>query len=342
MNRLFMLLLVFLCWSCVHNPTEKNSKSKRDKIVRVKDKIKEIEITDVMCNRFCDIYLMNDYFIIVEHRSTDKQIHLFYKNDFRYITSAAPIGQGPGEITNMGDLIVDEVRRRFYVCDNGKQKIFSYELDSVLVNPFYMPEVKMDLNATEHPKESQFINDTLLMGLVLEPTGISGFQLYTAKWNINTGEFDYMEDLHPEIERKRYSVAISLEQGIYVECFHHHDLMCIRKLDGELVYNIYGRHWNTETSNKSLYYNNRVVFCKDKIVSLYVGGNNFYIDKNGSLQGVWPTKLIVFDSNGEYIKTLETGYNICDFCYDEANNRLIMSMNNNIQFGYLELEGLLN
>ena len=31
-------------------------------------------------------------------------------------------------------------------------------------------------------------------------------------------------------------------------------------------------------------------------------------------------------------------YKIADFCYDKENNRIIMCMNDDIQFGYLDLD----
>jgi hypothetical protein len=43
---------------------------------------------------------------------------------------------------------------------------------------------------------------------------------------------------------------------------------------------------------------------------------------------------------GDYIQTLETGYNISDFCYDKDNNRIIMSLDAEVQFAYLDLDGL--
>jgi hypothetical protein len=45
--------------------------------------------------------------------------------------------------------------------------------------------------------------------------------------------------------------------------------------------------------------------------------------------------------DGNYIKTIETGYRICDFCYDEKNNRVIMNLDNEIQFAYLSLDKIL-
>jgi predicted RNA-binding protein associated with RNAse of E/G family len=56
----------------------------------------------------------------------------------------------------------------------------------------------------------------------------------------------------------------------------------------------------------------------------------------------WPTKFLVFDLEGNYLKTLETGYKICNICYDKKENRILMSLDDQIQFASLELDGLLD
>jgi hypothetical protein len=42
-----------------------------------------------------------------------------------------------------------------------------------------------------------------------------------------------------------------------------------------------------------------------------------------------------------YIQTLETGYRISYFCYDKENNRILMALDDDIQFACLELDGLI-
>jgi hypothetical protein len=324
-----------LCWSCTHDSGTEKHQGKRDKIVNVREKVKEIVIPeeDVMIGSFARLYLMGDYLIIADQRSPDKFIHLFDKNRFGYVTSTAYRGQGPGEIANLGTIGVDEVNRIFFVSDHGKQRIFGYELDSVLVNPFhYIPYVKMKMNESLFPDKYQYINDTLSIGLIIEPKGNNDFKPSVAKWNMNTGEIKFMKYEHPDIKKKRIVFAASMEDNIYVECYTNHDLMTICSLNGDLKYNIYGRNYNNMETNKIHHYG-KVVFCNDRIVAAYSGGDNN--------TDYYPTKFLVFDLTGDYIQTLETGYRIDDFCYDKENNRIIMNLNDDIQFAYLELDGLI-
>lgn len=340
MNRLLYLLFIVACWSCTNSSEVEKHQNKRDNIINVRQKIKEIKIEDVLISGSNRLQLMNDYLIISDYNSIDKLIHLFDKNSFNYLTSTTYRGQGPGEIANLGYVAVNEPNRLFYVTDHGKQKIFTYNLDSVLADSLYMPKDKLKMNERQFPSEYQYINDTLCIGRIIEPIGNSDFKPSVAKWNMTTGEIKLMKYEHPEIEKKRISFAVSMAQGIYVECYSYHDLMTICDLNGDLKYNIYGSNWNNRKSNKISYYGN-VAFCGDKIWVTYSGEDTFSKDPNGRIKSNNPTMFLVFDINGDYIQTLETGYNITHFCYDKEKNRIIMSLNDEIQFAYLDLDGLI-
>jgi hypothetical protein len=301
----------------------------------VHEKVKEIRINedDVLISQTARLYLMDNYLIIGDYRSPDKYIHLFDRKTFNYITSLADRGQGPGEIANMGHIEPDETHRKLYVSDHGKQTIFSYDLDSILANPFYMPEVKMKMNKTQFPSKYHSINDSIYIGLIINPIGSADFAQSVAKWNMNTGEIKPMKYEHPKIEKKRISFAVSIESGIYVECYSNHDLMTICNLNGDLKYNIYGPNWNRHKTSPINHYG-KVKFLKNKIFACYSGGNKLSDEH-------FPTKFFVFDINGDYLQTLETGYWISDYCYDEENNRIILILRDEIQFAYLELDGLI-
>ena len=94
--------------------------------------------------------------------------------------------------------------------------------------------------------------------------------------------------------------------------------MTICNLDGNLKYNVYGQNWDSRKSNRIAQYK-KVIFVKDLIFASYSGNNNFSDE-------ALPTRIIVFDINGDYIKTLETSYKICEFCYDQENNRIILCL----------------
>lgn len=334
MNKIICFLLwmgLFVC--CSPASDIEKFQSKRDNIVNVHDRIIEIEMEEVPISNVSWLYSIGDYLIIPDYKSLDELIHLFDKKTFTHCASITYRGQGPNEIANFGFIGVDEVNRRFYVTDLGKYQVLGYSLDSVLTNPDYTPEVVSSLETTQFPVDFHYINDTLSIGLIMVPTGNSGFNLKTAKWNMKTGEISQMRYTHPDIERKRVCMAVSEKNGIYVECYMHHDLLSICSLDGELKHNVYfTKNWDTKTSNRIGYFKD-VAFCKDKIVASYMKRDYF---NEGE-----PTAFLVFDLEGNYLMTIETGYEICDFCYDKENDRIVMRLNNDIQFAYLDLDGVI-
>ena len=330
MNKSIVLLFIVFCLGCTNNAGTEVHQSNRDEIIDVHKKVKEIEINDVLIGSQSRLYLIDDYLIISDHKSFDKLIHIFNKNNFKYLTSTAYKGEGPNEIAVMGHIGIDEINRVFFVSDHGKQCIFAYNLDSVLADSTYVPTEKIKLDERRFPSEYEYINDTLCFGRMIEPIGNSDFKPSVAKWNMKTGKVNSMKYEHPQIEKKRMLFAVSVEHGIYVECYNYHDLMTICNLNGDLKYNIYGPNWDNRKSNKISYYG-KPVFCNDRIIVSYSGDDNH--------SGVnYPTKFLVFDINGDYLHTLETGYRISDFCYDKENNSIIMCLDDEIQFAYLLLD----
>jgi hypothetical protein len=118
-----------------------------------------------------------------------------------------------------------------------------------------------------------------------------------------------------------------------VEVQQYYDLLTICSLNGELKYNIYGENWSSRGELTHHYYG-KVIFCKDKIVASYAAGLR-NTDEN------YPTKFLVFNKNGDYVQTIETGYRISDYCYDKENDRIIMSLLDVIPFAYLDLSDII-
>ena len=339
MNKtVYLFILIASCWGCSSNSMTEKYQDKRDYIINVHDQIKEIEIKDILIGNFSCPQIIDDYIFITDYKTADEYVHVFDKNNFKYITSTALKGQGPGEIVNIGAYIAeDKVNRKFYVSDHGKNCIFSYDLDSAIADPSYLPVVKMRMGDLVFPDKYEYINDTLSIGITIQRMGNGNFDLAIGKFNMKTGGITPMSyTINPHVKKKRVFFDLSMEYGIYVEAYMPHDLMTICGIDGELKYNIYGPNWDTETHGKDYYKNVR--FCKDRIVATYSGKIGATADR----KPIYATKFLVFDLAGNYLKTLETKYNIVFFCYDEDNKRIIMSLNDDMQFAYLDVGTLLD
>jgi hypothetical protein len=320
--------------SCSHSPTEKHQ-GKRGNIFNVRAEVKEITTGNALIGSNTRMYILSEYIVIADYTSPDEVIHILDKNSFHYLLSAVNKGQGSGELTRLIHIGVNEPQRRFYASDYGKYKIFDYQIDSLIAYPSsYIPQVKMIMDEGKFPDAYKYIEDTLCIGVIWEPIGNADYKPSVGKWNMLTGDIQLMKYDHPQIEKKRIEFDVSMEHGIYVECYRNHDLMTICSLDGELKYNIYGSKWDTFVTFRTLYYN-AVAICGDKIVALYSGEKHYGEAEGGGVS--YPTKFLVFDLNGDYIKTLETGYQITRICYDEENKRMLMTLNDDMQFAYFDI-----
>ena len=332
----FIALLLFLnsCTNTTNKGAEKYQHS-RKKVLNVTNDIKEITTEQILLSGWTKVKILNNYLIFYDYNSFDDLVYIFNKDSFDYLTSTAPRGEGPFEITNIGHLAIDETNHNFYITDHGKLKIFSYNIDSILANPIYKPIEKAKITNTAFPNRYYYVNDTLSIGTIIKPTGVSGYNQVIGKWNMQTGDIKEMKYTHPDIEKKRVNIAVSPQNQIYAEAYYHHDLITICDFNGNLLYNIYGPQWDNQKTNRKLYYSN-IIFCGDYLVGTFSFGKDNFAKKI-----TYPTTLLVFNKNGDYIKTLEVGYIISDLCYDKYNMRIIMSFYDYIQFGYLDLDGII-
>ena len=330
---LFIIIIQIIISSCNNNDKNSTIRSyQRNNKVDVKQFVEEIPINEII-SRYNHLYIMNDYLIITDSKPVDKIIHIFDKKDYNHISSVSEQGRGPGEITSVGSIGIDEVNNKFYLIDHGRYDLLSYSLDSVLVNADYKPEVKIKLDTKQFFNRFQYFNDTLMIGQAILPIGVSSFNQSTAKWNISTGEFKIMDNHCKVLEKIRLTVSANPKKNLYVEAYTHNDLISFCDMSGNLLFNIYGPEWSKENNIIMIYYN-QVVFCRDKILISF-SGKKYHSDN------YLPNEIIVFNLNGDYLKTLDIGHLIKDFCYDNTNNKLILSLDSDIQFASLKLDDVL-
>lgn len=347
MKNVIIILATAMCvWSCTNsNKTEKIQK-KRDNIIDVHSLIKEIDIDSVLISRSSHLSIAGDYLLISDYKSKDKLIYVFNKNNFRYIAGIGDSGPGPEEITRIGTIVPYEKNRKIYVTDMGKVRVLSFDLDSAINSAEYTPDVVKKLNEKEFLSSYKLLNDTNAVGIVLEL--IRGkkynYNEKLVRWNLESGAVLPMKYINPDVAVKRVCFCVSNKYDLCVSGYENNDLIEATDLFGNLKYKIYGPDWNKNNnkSNKHLFYDH-IEFCKDKIVASFAAGSpRFYRKQNGKKGYGYSTKFLIFDKDGTYLKTLDTGYNIqTGFVYDEANNRIIMELDDVMQFAYFSLDGIL-
>ena len=248
---------------------------------------------------------------------------MFDKNTFKYITSTGFIGKGPGEIIVPGRLGIDKKNKIFWVPDHGKQIMYKFPLDSVLNNKTFKPTIKKELHNNLFLARFGFLNDSIALGKAVHATSISSFEMAMAKLNINTNITEKFGFENPKaVGKKSNSVfALSIDNNFYVNCYMLCDLMTICDLKGNLEYNIYGPGWFDKEQDKKDYFND-VDLISNKIIASYTGEKSWVI-KGNITKSNEPSKFIVFDNKGNYLKTIECGFEFSNFCIDEKNKRII-------------------
>lgn len=331
-HLVFFFLLTLLCGCSNHSDIDKYTRHS-DNVLNVKDLVQEIVI-DTPLVGIAKPYVLGDYFILAD-RNSENQILIFDKKNFSYIAGTGHPGEGPDEITSLGELIPDIVHQRIYVADYGKMKILGYDLDSILINSSCVPAYRLEINKSATPVMFNYVNDTLCYACCITAEPGKHFQESLVTWNMKTGEIHPLISGHPEVERKRIRYAVSLEKNLIAVSYDHHDLLATYNLQGELKHYIYGPNWDNATSNAMIYYDGSVTICGEYIIVGYSG------ERNPDVGNVCVSKLLVYDLDGNYIKTLDVGYNVLVFCYDSDYNRIIMCLDDEILYGYLDLKDII-
>ena len=150
MKYIPIYLFIFAFIGCQsYSPTEIHLDS-RDNVIDVNSKIVEILTEEPFISSYSDVYLLNNCLIIKDWKGYGNLIHLFDKNTFKHLKSTGTIGQGPNEIANIGNIFIDERRNNFYVVDQGKLRLLSYNLDSLMSISDYNFTTKTYLISTTH------------------------------------------------------------------------------------------------------------------------------------------------------------------------------------------------
>ena len=329
LKALFLLALLVPISGCNRNTETEIYQSSRDNMLDVKHLIHEIDLGDVMVGQFAGTIIGGDYMFVFDYHAMDDAINIFDRNTYKHLVSFGETGQGPKEITRIGEPLFNRETHELYVPDFGKYVILAYNTDSVLVDKKYPPYVKFKFKSDIFGSEYYFVNDTLSYCRAIRPIGTNDFAAMVGKYNMKTGEMKTLEYLHPDVRKKRIMLAVSFADGIYAECNYFDDLISIFDLEGNLKKNIYGPHWGT---NDNTYTFVHPVFTNNYLASAY-NGEDYDEHK--------PTKMcMIFTKSGDYVATLNIGYNIISMCYDDRNDRLIFNFNDEIQFGYLDIRDL--
>ena len=332
MKKIPILICLFAlniigCNSNSDKQFEKHQKA-RDNIKNVSKNITDIK-TDFIISK-PEYYIIKDILIIHDLRPEgNKGIHLYNKNTFEYITSTGIRGKGPGEITRPGFIGINEKDSILWVQDHGKLVMWKFHLDSILNNKKYKPTEKIALNNDFFIEEFDFLNDSLVLGRAIDVIDNSSYRMAMAKRNLNTNKIKKYGYEHSKVngeKKSRFTFDLSVDDSLYVKNYFYSDLITICDLEGKLQHNVYGPGWSNNKDNKKNYFSG-VEITNNHIIASYLGEAEWIFNnnnKNNRPDSNYPTKFLVFDLEGNYKKTIETGHEFTHFCVDNANNRVLV------------------
>lgn len=326
---LYLSIAIFM-FGCTHNDGKDVFLSRRGNIINVQDKIQAIDLGEVFVSSRGIPVVAGEYFVLGDMKSVSKTIHVFDIRSFRHLASTGQFGQGPHEITALGNVVWNPSKREIYAIDHGKSKIYAYNIDSVISNPNFNPYEKMQMDLSLFPAKIEFISDTMSFCRVIKPTSVSTFTESTGIINLKTGDIKLLEYNHPDVnaEQKSINIAISKSDKIYAICHWNSDLISLFDFEGNLIANVFGPYG---TDNGFTNYT-RCVFSDKYLIAAYNGKESKKFEPTN--------QCFLFTKSGEYLATLNVGYNILEICYDEHNDRLIFWFDDDIQLGYLDLKKL--
>ena len=330
-NLTVLILLLSVAGCSMKSDIDKHIND-RDNIVDVSDKICFIK-TDLMVGPVAKVYNANDYIIVTAPNSIDNLIHIFDAEDYTLLCSRVKRGRGPHELTRMGDVAISTDKKKFYVPDFGKHKIFSYNVDSLLNKEHCLPIYVNDLPKTQFPSTLKAVDATQFIGTIIEPIGTGDFKQSIGIWDMDSSEISTIYSGHPGLNLCRVCYDYSPQHSIVAVAHYHHDLITLMDVDGGVKFNIYGPKWQPSGSNKEYHYE-KIIISDNLIFASYSGGQN-------NSTGREIDQIIIYNLDGSYIKTLKIGVPFEDFCFNSKNNSLMFILNDENQFAYIKLADII-
>ena len=243
-------------------------------------------------------------------------------------------GNGPGEIANFGAVFYDPKTQNLYGANANQGKIVGFHLPEAISNPDYdaFEKCKMDFqNGNNAFISPHFIDDTTVICCVYIPDKETrGIISRIGRLNLKDSRVDII-DSTKAIAKSRCHIAVSPEKNVVLSVDNNHDLIKIFNIDGKPLSYIYGPDYEDDPPRGKRYFS-KLLICNDKMLAVYSGESTRNSNKN----------ILIFDLDGNYLKTLRFPYSINSFVYHPGTDRLYLNTDGETQFGYINLQETLD
>jgi hypothetical protein len=323
MKKIFLFLLICCgLMSCNEHP------NKFQTIIKATNSdFKEIPFSEITKSGF--FHSIGDYIIMQDIYSSDKGIFIFEKNNLKYITKTGKIGKGPKEIGRYGPIFCS--KNNFFVSDYAKQKIWRFNIDSVVSYENYRPTSVFDFKFMDDIDPFQFFikYDTLYF-MSMDNSFFKKYDSPETTISIGKNKFSHqrlsnMESLHKSPKQTftmkpsytkfafafRYdNTIITLDKNLNIENKYIEEQKPIFNNDPFSDKIFYGGLKSDSINIFAAYLNGKPLLTKD--------------EKYGHHEANWPNTIRVFDWNCNPQLEFQIESSFSDFLIDSENNRLII------------------
>lgn len=347
--KIYFSLIIFSCLFSCKNDTqfEKYPDFSKNK-VDISGKIKKLE-TDLLLGQ-SKLKIVGNYLLVCDIFSLDEGFIFFDKKTLKYVGKGGKKGQGPGEIIrykNVNLIPNEQDSGSFFVFDFSQVLLYKYNVDSLLSDKLYRPKRVLGFKNTGIVSNFFLLNDSIFVGLGSYATSSSSFITGVVKLDIAKKEIDEFGYNHPKVKEFGGNNTHSFFTGSksknrYVRAYLNQDLMTVCDVEGNLICNVYGSKWDGRKQKRfKVDYFRKSQLYHNYIIVAYNGGAADILDENKRPRGTYAKKFLVFDLDGNYLKTLDLGEEIRFFCLDEETNRLFLALRNRDELSYVDLSGIL-
>lgn len=321
-------LLMFVC-SC-----GKGGYDSKKNVTDVSGQIKTLDTENLIIGKSSNIYIFGKRLYIVDTKSNDRILYVFDIESNRYLGGALNPGPSPYEISEPGALGVDATTGEAIMFDYGQNRIVTFNVDSILSDSIHGIRTLRNLDMSGFPDSYVYVNDSTGYGRLIIPDGKNSYSQTLCHYTAATGDVRKFNTSEAVGEGNRSCVTVSPDGKTIVEACRTQDLIVMYDTEGNPVKAIKGPAYEP-TADKTMSFFTGAAVTGNHILAAYSGRK--------ANKGFYGDRILVFDLDGNYIKTLKLGIEIRKMAYSLDTDNLYISTPDSIQFGILplgEIEGL--
>ncbi|TAL68747.1 MAG: hypothetical protein EPN88_06970 [Bacteroidetes bacterium] len=330
-NIKILLLLVLIyqgyCTACKENYHELNF-SKFPNTVNLKGKA--VGIKEVIKGCFPNCY--DSLLILTSVQGYYKQILLYNLKSFKYLGSAAKLGRGPHEISFPGHIVINKKTGLIWCQDLGKRLLWKFEIDSILANPNYFPDVKSEMPGILAILQLEVYSDSVFSFTGNNPDTLISF--FDLQGNIinhlqieNRINLYSIADLSFETKNLMayYLYAINRKNGRIAIIYNFSDVIVFLDKNGNIIRKLNGpgsTNQIPEYGNANKIMTNSLIESDDNYVYCLYKNKKRCDEITGMIPNN-PIELNVYNWNGEPLLKIFFDHPVQTFTIDHINKRII-------------------